>query len=117
MGPGAGVRVVSGPAELAGLVVVSRTGVHVGYESWAERDVLMALDADPRVEAVASQPMCLHWASEAGKPRRHAPDFFVRRTDVVGLFVCAPIDDQRQRTFVTGYPGQTAWRASCSAAR
>ena len=29
-----------------------------------ERDVLMALDADPGVEAVASQPMWLHWVSE-----------------------------------------------------
>ena len=38
----------------------SRTGEHVGYESWVERDVLMALDADPGVEAVASQPMWLH---------------------------------------------------------
>jgi hypothetical protein len=27
----------------------SRTGEHVGYESWVERDVLMALDADPGV--------------------------------------------------------------------
>src|SRR5690242_18106814 len=25
----------------------SRTGEHLGYESWVERDVLMALDADP----------------------------------------------------------------------
>jgi hypothetical protein len=57
----------------------SRTAEHVGYESWVERDVLMALDADSGVEAVASQPMSLHWVSEAGKARRHAPDFFVRR--------------------------------------
>jgi hypothetical protein len=32
--------------------------VHVGYEWWLEREVLMALDADPGVEAVASQSMC-----------------------------------------------------------
>ena len=36
--------------------------------------MLMALDADPGVEAVASQPMWLHWVSESGKARRHAPD-------------------------------------------
>jgi hypothetical protein len=42
----------------------SRTGTHVGYESWVERDTLMALDADPGVEAVASQPMWLHWVSK-----------------------------------------------------
>src|ERR1039458_6323699 len=34
----------------------SRTGAHVGYESWVERDVLMALDADQGVEVVASPP-------------------------------------------------------------
>jgi hypothetical protein len=72
----------------------SRTGVHVGYESWAERDVLMALDADPGVEAVASQPMWLHWVSESGKPRRHAPDFFVRRTDGTGALVDVRPDDR-----------------------
>ena len=65
----------------------SRTGEHVGYESWVERDVLMALDADPGVEAVASQPMWLHWVSESGKVRRHAPDFFVRRADGTGVLV------------------------------
>ncbi|HEV3289873.1 MAG TPA: TnsA-like heteromeric transposase endonuclease subunit [Streptosporangiaceae bacterium] len=65
----------------------SRTGEHVGYESWAERDVLMALDADPGVEAVASQPMWLRWVSESGKVRRHAPDFFVRRADGAGVLV------------------------------
>jgi hypothetical protein len=72
----------------------SRTGVHVGYESWAERDVLMALDADPGVEAVASQPMWLHWVSEAGKARRHAPDFFVRRVDGTGVLVDVRPDDR-----------------------
>ena len=65
----------------------SRTGAHVGHESWVERDVLMALDADPGVEAVASQPMWLHWISESGKARRHAPDFFVRRADGTGVLI------------------------------
>jgi hypothetical protein len=65
----------------------SRTGEHVGYESWVERDVLMALDADPGVEAVASQPMRLHWVSESGKARRHAPDFFARRADGTGVLI------------------------------
>jgi hypothetical protein len=52
-----------------------------GYESWLERDVLVALDADPGVEAVALQPM---WLQRVSEPRRHAPDFFVRRTDGTG---------------------------------
>ena len=47
----------------------------------------MALDAGPGVEAVASQPMWLHWVSESGKVRRHAPDFFVRRADGTGVLI------------------------------
>ena len=49
--------------------------------------MLMALDADPGVEAVASQPMWLHWVSESGKARRHAPDFFVHRADGTGVLI------------------------------
>lgn len=47
----------------------------------------MALDADPGVEAVASQPMWLHWVSESRKARRHARDFFVRRADGTGMLI------------------------------
>ena len=72
----------------------SRTGTHVGYESWVERDTLMALDADPGVEAVASQPMWLHWADESGRARRHAPDFFVRRADGTGVLVDVRPDER-----------------------
>jgi hypothetical protein len=72
----------------------SRTGTHVVYESWVERDVLMALDADQGVEAVASQPMWLHWIGEAGKARRHAPDFFVRHVDGTGVLVDVRPDDR-----------------------
>jgi hypothetical protein len=66
----------------------------VGYESWAERDVLMALDADPAVDAVASQPMWLHWVSESGQARRHAPGFFVRRSDGTGVLIDVRPDDR-----------------------
>jgi hypothetical protein len=31
-------------------------GGHVGYESWLERDHVMALDFDPSVVGIASQP-------------------------------------------------------------
>lgn len=37
-----------------------------------------ALDFDPQVVAVASQPFWLHWVEADGSARRHAPDFFVR---------------------------------------
>jgi hypothetical protein len=54
----------------------------------------MALDADPGVEAVASQPMWLHWADGSGKPRRHAPDFFARRADGTGVLIDVRPDDR-----------------------
>ena len=43
---------------------------------------------------VASQPMWLHWVSESGKPRRHAPDFFARRADGTGVLVDVRPDDR-----------------------
>lgn len=53
-------------------------GRHVGFESWVERDHLIALDFDPGVTAVASQPFWLVWTAPDGSRRRHAPDFFAR---------------------------------------
>jgi hypothetical protein len=47
----------------------------------------MALDADPDVVGVAAQPMWLHWTAEAGRPVRHAPDFFARRADGTGVVI------------------------------
>ena len=52
-------------------------GRRVGFESWVERDHLVALDFDPAVTAVASQPFWLLWRA-GSKIRRHAPDFFAR---------------------------------------
>jgi len=86
-GPGAGLVSFRGQRNWPGWWWFSRTGAHVCYESWLERDVLMALDADPGVEAVASQPMWLHRVSESGRPGRHAPDFFVRRADGTGMLI------------------------------
>jgi hypothetical protein len=60
--------------------------LHVGYESWLERDQLMVLDADADVVAVASQPFWLSWS--LGQRRvRHAPDFFVRLSDGSGVVI------------------------------
>lgn len=53
-------------------------GRRVGFESWVERDHLVALDFDPDVTAMASQPFWLSWRALDGKVRRHAPDFFAR---------------------------------------
>jgi hypothetical protein len=66
-----------GQRNFPGLWWFATTGRHVGHESWTERDQLMALDADPDVVGVLSQPFWLYWHD--GK--RHAPDYFVRRRD------------------------------------
>src|SRR6266487_6489 len=48
-------------------------GRRVGFESWVERDHLVALDFDPAVTAVASQPFWLLW--QAGdKVRRRSEE-------------------------------------------
>src|SRR5215472_6307045 len=62
------------------------TGRHVGYESWLERDHAMMLDFDPQVTAFSSQPFWLWW-TQAGKARRHAPDYFARLADGTGVVI------------------------------
>lgn len=66
-----------GQRHYPGLYWSATMGRHVGYESWVERDHLVALDFDQAVTAVASQPFWLLWRSDRGE-RRHAPDFFAR---------------------------------------
>ncbi|MEF3115209.1 TnsA-like heteromeric transposase endonuclease subunit [Streptomyces chrestomyceticus] len=58
----------------------------VGYESWVERDAAMALDFDPAVIALASQPFCLAWA-DGDRGREHTPDYFARLSDGTGVVV------------------------------
>jgi hypothetical protein len=82
-----------GQRNFPGLWWFATTGEHVGYESWLERDQLMALDADPMVVAVASQPMWLHWSSD-GRALRHAPDFFARLEDGTAVVIDVRADDQ-----------------------
>lgn len=62
-------------------------GRRVGFESWVERGHLVALDFDPEVTAIASQPFWLSWRTPAGKVRRHAPDFFARLADGGALVI------------------------------
>ncbi len=71
----------------------SSSGGHVGFESWLERDVVMSLDADPRVTAVASQPFWLSWP-DGERLVRHAPDFFVRRRDGSAVVIDVRADDR-----------------------
>ncbi|MEV6335194.1 TnsA-like heteromeric transposase endonuclease subunit [Nocardia vinacea] len=56
-------------------------GRRIGFESWVERDHLVALDFDASVVWMVSQPFWLFWTPVDGKQRRHAPDFLVRSAD------------------------------------
>lgn len=56
-------------------------GRRIGFESWVERDHLVALDFDPAAVDIVSQPFWLVWHGADGKRRRHAPDFLVRLED------------------------------------
>ncbi|MEU3206678.1 TnsA-like heteromeric transposase endonuclease subunit [Streptomyces cyaneofuscatus] len=69
-----------GERHFAGWYWAATTGQHVGFESWLERDRLLLMDFDPKVVGIASQPFWLHW-HDGERERRHAPDYFVRRTD------------------------------------
>ncbi|MBB4885563.1 TnsA-like heteromeric transposase endonuclease subunit [Streptomyces netropsis] len=58
----------------------------VGYESWVERDAAMALDFDPAVVALASQPFRVLWV-DGDRDREHTPDYFARLSDGTGVVV------------------------------
>lgn len=58
----------------------------VGYESWVERDAAVALDFDPAVVALASQPFELTWM-DGRREREHTPDYFARLVDGTGVVV------------------------------
>ncbi|TXH28430.1 MAG: TnsA-like heteromeric transposase endonuclease subunit [Mycobacterium sp.] len=79
-----------GQRNFPGLWWFATTGAHVGHESWVERDQLMALDADPEVVGVLSQPFWIHWRDGT----RHAPDYFVRRRDGSVVVVDVREDDR-----------------------
>jgi hypothetical protein len=87
------VRAGRGQRNFSGAWWLASTGLHVGFESWLERDHLMGLDFDPSVVGVASQPFWLSWSS-SGRPRRHAPDYFARLRDGTGVVVDVRPDDR-----------------------
>ncbi|HLU56209.1 MAG TPA: TnsA-like heteromeric transposase endonuclease subunit [Pseudonocardia sp.] len=65
----------------------------VGYESWLERDQVMALDLDPAVGGLSSQPFRLSW-QEKGKTRSRTPDYLVRLGDGTGVVLDVRADDR-----------------------
>jgi len=81
-----------GQTSFPGLYYAATMDVHVGFESWAERDVAMMLDFDPDVVGFSSQPFWLTW-HQGGEERRRAPDYFARRADGTGTVIAVKADD------------------------
>jgi hypothetical protein len=97
-GPVRRVPARKGQRHLSGLWWSATMGAHVGYESWLERDHLMALDFDAGVARIASQPFWLSWSDEAGQRMKHAPDFFARRVDGSAVVIdCRPAERRPPR--------------------
>lgn len=84
--PVRGIPSYKGQRHLPGRYWFATTARHVRYESLLERDILIVLDFDSSVTAVASQPFRLLYR-EDGRRRSHVPDLFVRRADGGGLVV------------------------------
>jgi hypothetical protein len=91
-----------GQRSFPGLWWSATTATHVGYESWLERDWLMAFDSSSDVTGIASQPFWLSWRTGSAVTR-HAPDFFLRCADggvvVVDIRADARIDADDRAVF------------------
>ncbi|MFF3455358.1 TnsA-like heteromeric transposase endonuclease subunit [Streptomyces sp. NPDC002730] len=92
----------------------------VGYESWVERDAAMALDFDPAVVALASQPFRLVWPDDE-RDREHTPDYFARLADGTGVVVDVRpqslVDEEAAEVFaftarICDVPSPSIWSAS-----
>ena len=82
-----------GQKNFPGLWWSATTGEHVGYESWAERDVAMLLDFAPEIVAFSAQPFSLIWPGHQSGERTHAPDFFARWADGTTVVIDLRPDD------------------------
>jgi hypothetical protein len=54
----------------------------------------MALDFDPTVVGLATQPFWLSWTDRNGRRHRHAPDLFARQRDGTAIVIDVRPDDQ-----------------------
>jgi len=84
-----------GQKNFPGLYYAATMDAHVGFESWAERDIAMMLDFDPDVVGFSSQPFWLTWR-QGGEEHRHAPDYFARLADGTGTVVEVQADDSME---------------------
>ncbi|MET8310705.1 TnsA-like heteromeric transposase endonuclease subunit [Micromonospora sp. NPDC005173] len=82
-----------GKKSFSGLWWLATTSAHVGYQSWLERDHVMALDFDAAVVALASRPIRLIWQHD-GETRTHTPDYFVRLGDGTAVVIDVRPDDR-----------------------
>lgn len=100
----------------ASLPGLDRLVVNTGFESWLERDHVMALDFDPAmVVGIVSQPFWLRWADEAGVQVSHATDFFARRADGLGVVVdCRPVERRPVGTWRVRRDGGAPGKATCN---
>ncbi|MGW1393080.1 TnsA-like heteromeric transposase endonuclease subunit [Streptomyces nigra] len=101
-----------GERHFAGWYWAATTGQHVGFESWLERDRLLLMDFDPKVTGIASQPFWLHW-HDGERERRHAPDYFVRRTDGSAVVIDVRADERIEPSDVQAFE---ATRMACAQA-
>lgn len=65
----------------------STTQTHISFESWVERDYLIAADFDPDITGISVQPFTFRFLSAAGKQRQHTPDVFLRTRSGDGVVV------------------------------
>src|ERR1700704_2291433 len=92
MAPARRFNLRKGQRHLPGRWWSATDGRHVGYESWLERH-LVAMDFDPTVVGIASQPFWLSWTVGDGWVCSHAPDYFARRVDGSAVVVgCRPVE-------------------------
>ncbi|WP_423181310.1 TnsA-like heteromeric transposase endonuclease subunit [Arthrobacter sp. NyZ413] len=82
-----------GQRNFTGLLWCATNARLVGYESWLERDHLLALDFDPAVVGIASQPFRLDFELDGGH-RWHIPDYFARLSDGTALVVDVRPDER-----------------------
>jgi hypothetical protein len=75
-----------GQKNFTGLYWAATSRSQVGYESWVERDAAMALDFDPAVVGLASQPFRLCWP-QGDRQRTHTPDYFARLVNGTGVVI------------------------------
>jgi hypothetical protein len=82
-----------GQRNFTGLLWCATNARLVGYESWLERDHLLALDFDPAVVGIASQPFRLDFELDGGH-RWHIPDYFARLRDGTGVVIDVRPDER-----------------------